>query len=204
MRLRGGAVLLWLVGCAGDDKPAQAEPIEATGGDTGADGGGAGSGGTGGTGTDTVDTGTAGGPRWLSWDGVETLTVDILADGLVECSFHWRTSGLHRATICDDCAFDFDVVGVVDEAASTVQNSSQAGLSSPASTCGTMAAAQATVSTHQTTSRPVVKRGRRRRCTTVVRSSPASTSSWTGEKQAAHMLCRRGPTSRDRGPRGRT
>jgi len=119
MRLRGGAVLLWLVGCAGDDKPAQAEPIEATGGDTGADGGGAGSGGTGGTGTDTVDTGTAGGPRWLSWDGVETLTVDILADGLVECSFHWRTSGLHRATICDDCAFDFDVVGVVDEAAST-------------------------------------------------------------------------------------
>jgi hypothetical protein len=42
-----------------------------------------------------------------------------MADGVVECVFEWRTSGLHRDSLCDDCIFDFDVVGVVEDAAST-------------------------------------------------------------------------------------
>lgn len=62
-------------------------------------------------------------PRWLTWDGAETLTVDVFADGSVECSFHWRTSGLYRDEPCDGCDFDFDVVGVVDTGASSCAGS---------------------------------------------------------------------------------
>ena len=78
-----------------------------------------GSAGTGGSVQDSMDSAAGSVPMWLSWEGEESLTVDLLADGSVECTFAWRTSGLHRSTLCEDCLFDFDVVGVVDDGLST-------------------------------------------------------------------------------------
>ncbi|HCH65576.1 MAG: hypothetical protein CL927_11480 [Deltaproteobacteria bacterium] len=52
-------------------------------------------------------------PRWLSWSGTDTLTVDVLADGRPECIFRWQATGLQVVEPCVDCDFDFDVVADV-------------------------------------------------------------------------------------------
>lgn len=55
-----------------------------------------------------VDSGPLG-PRWFSWSGTDVLTVDVLADGEVECTFEWQTTGLQVISPCEDCDFDFEV-----------------------------------------------------------------------------------------------
>ena len=55
-----------------------------------------------------LDSGTLG-PRWFSWSGTDVLTVDVLADGEVECTFEWQTTGLQVISPCEDCDFDFEV-----------------------------------------------------------------------------------------------
>lgn len=62
------------------------------------------------------DSGVAAAPTWLSWEGEDVLTVDVFADGDVECVFRWRTSGILAAEPCPDCAFDFEVRAVPDAA----------------------------------------------------------------------------------------
>lgn len=55
-----------------------------------------------------ADTGPLG-PRWFSWSGTDVLTVDVLADGEVDCTFEWLTTGLQVISPCEDCDFDFEV-----------------------------------------------------------------------------------------------
>ena len=120
MRSWGGPLLaVVLASCFGG--PKMPSNTTSTSTDT-AFGEGEGSGGEGEDGgSDTQDSAAPASPHWLSWDGEETLSVDVLADGTVECSFHWRTSGLHRADPCEGCDFDFDVVGEADAEASTCE-----------------------------------------------------------------------------------
>ena len=110
--------LVAMVACAGGDK---LPSVSTDPGDTGAaeGSGGESTGGPDQTGQDSADTADDPRPAWLSWEGEEALTVDIMADGVVECIFEWRTSGLHRTSLCDDCVFDFDVVGVVEDDSSS-------------------------------------------------------------------------------------
>lgn len=59
------------------------------------------------------------GPEWWSWEGEDTLTVDVFADGSPDCVFRWRTSGIQVAEACAGCDFDFEVTSAPDTDAST-------------------------------------------------------------------------------------
>jgi len=86
------------------DDPVDDGPIAQVGHDT-SDSGGSGDGGT--------------APAWLSWEGEDVLTIDVFADGVVECVFTWRSSGIHQIDACEACTFDFKVTTAPDIDASS-------------------------------------------------------------------------------------
>lgn len=63
--------------------------------------------------------GDDGGPAWLTYEGVDVLQIDILADGTIDCEYRWRTAGLSRADTCEGCDIDVDLTGDVDDEASS-------------------------------------------------------------------------------------